>query len=70
MVDTYQSSKPAAQCKSAIKEFEFCSLRTTFRPIHGNSIGKIVESHQMKIWWLFYLEWCGDNTDHKLKLTI
>lgn len=23
------SSKPAAQCKAAIKEFEFCSLRTT-----------------------------------------
>jgi hypothetical protein len=25
------SSKPAAQCRSAIKEFEFCSLWNTFK---------------------------------------
>jgi hypothetical protein len=34
----------AAQCKSAIKEFGFCSLTTTFKPIQGNGQGKIIET--------------------------
>jgi len=36
------SSKPAAKHQSAIKEFGFCSFKTTFKPIPGNGTGKII----------------------------
>jgi hypothetical protein len=36
--------KPAAKYKSAIKEFEFGSVRTTKQTHLGNNMGKIIET--------------------------